>query len=124
MNYSFKKILKVSLLFCAKLSAAATPFTVSGEKLKTIFESPKIWSTVTGQLQSIEYLGLKDGVSSYEIVTLEHAAKTEKDGFKILEKPVKCVFKVFLKDIGAPLAPNWIIESVDFSKCKVGTTLL
>lgn len=107
-----------ALIIISTHANAATPFTVSGAKIDAIFQSSKIWSKLTGEVQSIAFRGLKDGITTYEIKTLEHSKKNGHGDFKALKKPKLCLSIVKVKNSGDPLAPKWILDSADFSQCQ------
>mgnify|MGYP000368127360 CR=1 FL=1 len=113
------------IILCFSFSLfSATPFTVSGKKIQSIFKSQKIWSKISGEVKSINFLKHKNNISYYELITDEYSLKNNKNEFKILKSPFKCKISIEVKNEGDPLSPKWNVNKVDFKKCPVGPKII
>jgi len=87
---------------------AAMPFTISGDKIQTIFNTPVIWKNIGGNVESIRFIQHKNKTSRYEFSTTEFSGN----------RPVNCIFTADVTATGDELSPTWIVTGTDFSRCQ------
>ena len=97
-----KKLIAVLSLLITVNIFAATPFTVSGNQIAVIFNTPSIWKNVFGTVNSISFVNYIEKTSTFLI-------KTE-----------KCSFTVEVTDNGDDMVPAWeVTRSTIPASCKL-----
>lgn len=115
--------MKLAMIFLTLLfvnsAMAATPFTWSRESINAIFNSPKVWGKIAGEVESIVLMEKTGNTSKYAVTTTENIKIIDRSGVTTGFRAVACTVLVdVLKDIDELGGTSTIeVSNVDFSAC-------
>ncbi|MGZ3744224.1 MAG: hypothetical protein ACXWRE_05305 [Pseudobdellovibrionaceae bacterium] len=110
----------ITLLMTAN-AFAAYPFTISGDKIKAIFQSEKLWRKLGGAVETIVFKDHSNNTSKFAVTTTESVAIVNSAGVITGYKNSPCMVLVDVTAKGDELAPQWEVSSVDFTACPAMT---
>ncbi len=86
----------------AQAAFAASPFTMSGNKVAAIFESERVWRFVAGPVLSISEVEASATATRYRVETREPNSL--------------CVLEAEVENTGDEFVPTWSISKVSFGE--------
>ena len=98
-----KLLIAAATLLVTQSAMAVMPFTIDGMAINTIFNSDKVWRSLSGPVEAIHYKGYKNNVATYTLTV-------NQDG------PCLAVIEV-TNTTPDELAPAWEVTSADYSAC-------
>jgi len=112
----FTKILYVVFFVLATQAMAASPFTISGDKVSAIFNSAMVWKKIGGAIETITFKKHEGNTSTYAITSTEAMATPSSFGTTHY-KQAPCLALVQVTAKGDDLAPQWEVTNVDYTAC-------
>lgn len=93
----------IPLSLISGVASALTPFTISGLAIEEMFKSEKVWQRLGGPVDTIQFKGHTNDVSTYWIT---------------LKQKKLCLVEVDVTNTTPEsLAPTWKVSRVDASAC-------